>query len=165
MLELRLLGEIEVARDGQRVERLPPRKSLALLDYLAAIGRRHRRERLCSIFWDGPDDPRASLRWNLTKLRAVVDGTVLAESARALVLEEDGYPARVYFPAEDVHHGLLTATNKRTHCPWKGDAAYWTITVGDETLENGAWAYPTPLPELAAIAGYLSFYEGVTVEG
>ena len=73
VLELRLLGQIEVTRKGERVERLPSRKSLALLAYLAATGRRHRRERLCSIFWEVPDDPRASLRWSLTKLRAVVD--------------------------------------------------------------------------------------------
>jgi TolB-like protein/Tfp pilus assembly protein PilF len=73
VLELRLLGEPEIYRDGERVEPLPPRKTVALLAYLTATGRRHRRERLCSIFFELPGDPRAALRWSLTKLRQVVD--------------------------------------------------------------------------------------------
>jgi len=59
----------------------------------------------------------------------------------------------------------LAPSDRATHCPWKGRAAYWTPHAGDQTLENGAWAYPEPLPELAAIAGYVSFHEAVTVEG
>lgn len=73
MLELKLLGEPEIYRNGMRIEPLPPRKTVALLAYLTATGRRHRRERLCSIFWEVPDDPRAALRWSLTKLRHAVD--------------------------------------------------------------------------------------------
>jgi len=62
VLGLRLLGEIEVLRDGAR-EALPPsRKTRALLAYLAATGKPHRRERLCTMFWNLPADPRGSLR-------------------------------------------------------------------------------------------------------
>ncbi len=98
-------------------------------------------------------------------LRAVFGGEVIAESDRALVLSETGYPPRVYFPPESLRRDRLAPTAHATRCPWKGQAAYWTLRAGGETLENGAWAYPDPLPELAAIAGYVSFYEAVTVEG
>ncbi len=98
------------------------------------------------------------------RLRAVFGGEVIAESDGALVLTEKGYPPRVYFPPQDLGAERLTPTEHTTSCPWKGTAAYWTVSAGGETLENGAWAYPEPLPELAAIAGYVSFYEAVTIE-
>ncbi|HVT03625.1 MAG TPA: BTAD domain-containing putative transcriptional regulator [Thermoanaerobaculia bacterium] len=69
MLEIRLLGELEVVRDGQAVPLPASKKSRALLAYLAATARPHLRERLCELLWEGPDDPRAALRWSLTKLR------------------------------------------------------------------------------------------------
>ena len=73
MLTIRLLGEIEVCRDDS-VQPLPPsRKTRALLAYLALTGRPHRRERLCSLFWDIPHDPRGALRWSLSRLRPLVD--------------------------------------------------------------------------------------------
>ena len=98
-------------------------------------------------------------------LRAVFGGEVIAESDAALVLSETGYPPRVYFPPAEVRGERLARTEHTTRCPWKGQATYWTLLAGGETLENGAWAYPEPLPELAAIADYVSFYEAVTVEG
>jgi len=72
-ISLRLLGEMEVFRGSVRVELPPSRKSRALLAYLAATGRPQRRERLCSLFWEVPDDPRGSLRWSLSRLRAVLE--------------------------------------------------------------------------------------------
>ena len=72
-LQLSLLGELEVAR-GDELQTLPQsKKTRALLAYLAAVGRPQRRERLCSLLWDIPDDPRGSLRWSLSKLRGLVD--------------------------------------------------------------------------------------------
>ena len=62
MLEIRLLGELEVLRDGTAVPLPASRKSRALLAYLAATSRTHLRERLCELLWEGPDDPRAALR-------------------------------------------------------------------------------------------------------
>jgi uncharacterized protein (DUF427 family) len=99
------------------------------------------------------------------RLRAVFGGEVVAESDGALVLSEKGYPPRVYFPPADVRGERLAPTEHTTRCPWKGQAAYWSVSAGGQTLENGAWAYPAPLPELAAIAGFVSFYEAVAVEG
>lgn len=73
MLKLRLLGELEVLRGGERVALPPSRKTRALLAYLASVGRPQRRERLCSMFWEVPDDPRGALRWSMSRLRSVVD--------------------------------------------------------------------------------------------
>ncbi len=73
MLEVRVLGELEVIRDGAPVALPPSRKTRALLAYLALTGHKHRRERLCEIFWDVPDDPRGALRWSLSKIRPFVD--------------------------------------------------------------------------------------------
>jgi adenylate cyclase len=72
-LTLRLLGEVAVLRDGVPLPLPSSRKARALLVYLAATGRSHRRERLCSMFWDIPDDPRAALRSSLSMIRRVVD--------------------------------------------------------------------------------------------
>lgn len=70
---LRLLGEIALLRDGAFVALPPSKKTRALLAYLAATAKPHRRDRLCDLFWDIPDDPRGSLRWSLSRLRSVLD--------------------------------------------------------------------------------------------
>ena len=73
MLTIRLLGEMVISRGGE-IQPLPPsKKTRALLAYLALTGRPHRRERLCSLFWDLPHDPRGALRWSLSRLRPLVD--------------------------------------------------------------------------------------------
>lgn len=68
-LEIRVLGSFGVFRDGREVPLPPSRKTRALLAYLAIADRPQRRERLCEMFWDVPDDPRGALRWSLSKLR------------------------------------------------------------------------------------------------
>lgn len=68
-----LLGELRVSREGRDIPLPASRKTRALLAFLVATGRPHRRERLCELFWDIPDDPKAALRWSLSKLRSVVD--------------------------------------------------------------------------------------------
>ncbi|HEY3054693.1 MAG TPA: BTAD domain-containing putative transcriptional regulator [Thermoanaerobaculia bacterium] len=82
MLEIRLLGEPEVVRDGQAVPLPASKKSRALLAYLAVTGRAHSRERLCELLWEGPDDPRAALRWSLTKLRPLLEPHLVANRDR-----------------------------------------------------------------------------------
>ena len=72
-LEITLLGELKVVRDGQEMALPSSRKARALLAFLITTQRPHRRERLCELFWDLPDDPKAALRWSLSKLRKVVD--------------------------------------------------------------------------------------------
>ena len=72
-MKVSLLGELRVEEAGVELPLPASRKARALLAFLFATARPHRRERLCEMFWDLPDDPRASLRWALTKLRHVVD--------------------------------------------------------------------------------------------
>ena len=72
-LNVSLLGELRLSRDGQDIALPASRKSRALLAFLVATERPHRRERLCELFWDLPDDPKAALRWSLSKLRKVMD--------------------------------------------------------------------------------------------
>ena len=73
MLEIRVLGALEVMRDGAAAVLPPSRKTRALLAYLALTRSPHRREQLCEMFWDMPDDPRGALRWSLSKIRPLVD--------------------------------------------------------------------------------------------
>jgi len=73
VLSLNFLDQTRILRDGAAVELPPSRKTRALLAYLAVTGRAHRRDRLCSLLWDLPDDPRGALRWSLSKLRRLVD--------------------------------------------------------------------------------------------
>jgi DNA-binding SARP family transcriptional activator len=72
-LELRFLGDFEVLRDGKPLPLPPSKKTRALLAYLCLQPRRFRREHICELLWDIPDDPRGSLRWSLSKLRRLVD--------------------------------------------------------------------------------------------
>lgn len=87
-LEIHVLGELRVLRDGVALTLPPSRKTRALLAYLAVVDRPQRRERLCEMFWDIPDDPRGSLRWSLSKLRRIVDddGRVRLDAQRDTVI-------------------------------------------------------------------------------
>ncbi|WP_245420430.1 MULTISPECIES: alpha/beta hydrolase [unclassified Mesorhizobium] len=89
-LELRVLGNFEVARGGELLDLPPSRKTRALLAYLAVTARSHQRERLCEIFWDVPDDPRGALRWSLSKIRQV-----LGDSESALAADRNAVSLKV----------------------------------------------------------------------
>ncbi len=93
-LEISLLGELRVAASGTPLPLPASKKARALLAFLVATGRPHRRERLCELFWDLPDDPKASLRWALSKLRKVVDAP---DKARIVADRE-----RVHFDVDGV---------------------------------------------------------------
>ncbi|MEV0975723.1 MULTISPECIES: DUF427 domain-containing protein [unclassified Streptomyces] len=88
-------------------------------------------------------------------VRVVHDGQVLAESDRPLVLHETGCPPRYYLPAEDVRLELLTPSDTRTHCPFKGTASYWSLPGAPDLV----WSYPDPKPDVAQIENHLCFYE------
>ena len=87
-----------------------------------------------------------------------VDGVTIAESDHPVVLEESGLPTRYYLPREDVDTELLTPTERQSTCPFKGQASYWSVTAGDETLDNLVWSYETPIPEAEGITGLMAFY-------
>ncbi|MCK1798321.1 DUF427 domain-containing protein [Streptomyces sp. XM4193] len=92
------------------------------------------------------------------RVRVTWRGAEIADSARPLLLTETGYPDRYYLPPEDVRTAELVETERRTHCPFKGDARYWAPreTPGDEI----AWSYPSPKPLVAAVRDHLCFCEG-----
>jgi uncharacterized protein (DUF427 family) len=97
-----------------------------------------------------------------------LDGQTIAESDRAVRLNETGIPARYYIPREDVRTDLLEPTAHKTTCPYKGEASYWSVKLGDKVYDNIVWGYQTPIPEAAGITGLLSFYSDhvdVTVSG
>ena len=81
----------------------------------------------------------------------------IARSARAKLLHEGRLPVRVYVPAADVEPGVLTRTETSTHCPFKGDATYWTVAVDGTRVEDAAWSYEDPIPQAEPIAGHLCF--------
>ena len=74
------------------------------------------------------------------------------------MLHESGLQPVYYFPPEDVRTDLMTSTDRHTRCPKKGDASYYTIQAGGETVENGAWYYPDPLPDAAFLKDLVAFY-------
>lgn len=84
--------------------------------------------------------------------------TVLAETTRALMLDEDGYPPRLYIPRQDVDMTALTRSRQVTQCPHKGEASYFSAAGA----ENIAWSYELPFANVAAIRGHLSFYPDKT---
>ncbi len=91
--------------------------------------------------------------------------TILASSKRAKILKEGSYPARYYIPFEDIYFEHLEKTDKRTHCPFKGDASYWRASANGEAVEDALWAYEAPFDEMDAIRGHGAFTDkGVRVE-
>jgi len=82
----------------------------------------------------------------------------VADSTRALVLHETRLAPVVYFPREDVRFDLFEKTAHTTHCPFKGDASYWTLKVGGATSENAAWSYDDPYDDAAPLREHLAFY-------
>lgn len=105
----------------------------------------------------GPDHP-ITIAANPKRVRVSADGVVIAETASALTLKEASYPAVQYLPRADVNMALLAPTDRVTHCPYKGDASYFSITAGGKTLANAIWSYEKPFPAMAEIEGYLAFY-------
>lgn len=93
-------------------------------------------------------------------------GAVLGESTEALELSEEGYPAIIYFPREDVAMAFLDASETKTTCPHKGEASYYSIETKSETLTDAAWSYEDPKPGMERIKDHLAFYatDKVTVE-
>lgn len=112
----------------------------------------------------GPDHP-ISITPNPARVRVSAGNVVIAETTHALTLKEASYPPVQYIPREDANMALLTRSGRSTHCPYKGDASYFSINVGGKVLENAVWSYETPFPAMADIAGHLAFYpDKATIE-
>jgi uncharacterized protein (DUF427 family) len=87
-----------------------------------------------------------------------VAGTVVADSRRALTLQEADYPAAQYIPREDVAIELLERTDHLSYCPFKGDSNYYSIPLGGDRSVNAVWTYEDPYPAVAEIKDHVAFY-------
>jgi uncharacterized protein (DUF427 family) len=105
----------------------------------------------------GPDHP-ITIETNHRRVRVVFNGRVVADSTRALTLKEASLRPVQYIPRADADMRLFERTAQSTHCPYKGDAAYFSLSVDGRTAENAVWTYETPYPAMAVIKDYLAFY-------
>jgi len=92
------------------------------------------------------------------RIEVQVDGVTIADSTNARLLFETGLPVRYYVPKTDVRLDLLTHTDSVSHCPYKGQAEYWSVLAGDRVHEDLVWSYPAPLPESERVIGLMAFY-------
>lgn len=108
-----------------------------------------------------PRDPyhRVDVQRSSRRVRVVVDGEVVAESARPRILFETGLPPRYYIPREDVRTDLLVESDAHTRCPYKGRASYFSLRTGAGLREDFVWHYPDPLPAVEPIRDLLAFYD------
>jgi uncharacterized protein (DUF427 family) len=107
-----------------------------------------------------PRDPfhRVDVRRSARPVRIEVDGDVVAETTRARLLFETSLPLRFYLPREDVRVELHP-NSRRTYCPYKGQASYWSVDVGGRRREDLGWTYEQPLPDVVAITGLVAFWD------
>lgn len=106
----------------------------------------------------GPDHPITISREG-GRIRVLLAGRTIADTTQALILKEARYPPVYYIPRADADMAYLTHTGHRTHCPYKGDASYFTISAGGRVSENAVWSYEAPYPAVAEIKDYLAFYQ------
>ena len=91
-------------------------------------------------------------------MKATWNGVVIAESDNTEVVEGNHY-----FPPDAINASYFKPSSFRTTCPWKGEAHYYHVEVGDAVNENAAWFYPAPSPAAAAIKDHVAFWNGVEV--
>ncbi len=103
-------------------------------------------------------DYRVELERDPNQVRVRFNGEVIAESGRTLVVRETKHEPVVYFPREDVRRELFERTDHESFCPFKGEASYWTLRVGDRKEDNVAWSYEDPFEQVDGIKGYFAFY-------
>jgi uncharacterized protein (DUF427 family) len=105
----------------------------------------------------GPDHP-ITIEKNPKRVVVSFAGQAIASSERALTLREASYPPVQYIPRQDVDMSKLVRTDHQSHCPYKGDASYFSIRVGDREAKNAVWSYEHPYPAVAQIEEHVAFY-------
>jgi uncharacterized protein (DUF427 family) len=95
---------------------------------------------------------------NQRRVRVFFGGETVADSSRTLYLFETAHLPVYYFPRDDVRFDLLKPSPKRTRCPYKGEAVYWSVRAGGDLHEDIVWGYPAPIPETPKIENLLAFY-------
>jgi len=105
----------------------------------------------------GPDHP-ISIEHHPSRVVVTVAGQEIADTRDALTLRETHYPAVFYIPRKDVDMAKLERTDHASYCPYKGDAAYFSIPSGGERSVNAIWTYESPYPAVEPIRDHLAFY-------
>jgi uncharacterized protein (DUF427 family) len=105
----------------------------------------------------GIDHP-ITIEKNPDRVVVKVAGRVVADTRDALSLQEASYPAVQYIPRKDVDLTRLERTDNKTYCPYKGEAAYYSITPGGDQTVNAVWTYEAPYESVADIQDHLAFY-------
>jgi uncharacterized protein (DUF427 family) len=105
----------------------------------------------------GTDHP-ITIEKNADRVVVKVAGQVVADTREALSLQEASYPAVQYIPHKDVDMTQLERTDHETYCPYKGEAAYYSVTPGGEKTVNAVWTYEAPYASVADIRDHLAFY-------
>jgi uncharacterized protein (DUF427 family) len=106
------------------------------------------------------DSPGATLFWDPVeyRVRGFLGGEAIVDSRRVMMLHETGHLPVWYFPEDDLRADLLEPSEKTTHCPFKGDATYRSIRVGDRVARDVIWAYRDPIESARFLAGYAAFF-------
>jgi uncharacterized protein (DUF427 family) len=112
-------------------------------------------ERAISI--PGPHHP-ITTEVNPNRVVVTVNGAIIADSTEALTLREADYPPVQYIPRKDVRMGELTSSNTKSHCPYKGEATYFSIKSDGDRSHDAIWTYEAPYGAVSAIKDYLAFY-------
>ena len=105
----------------------------------------------------GPDHP-ISIEPTQGRVTVTLAGRVIADTRAALTLREAAYPAVHYIPLADVDRSLIEKTAHASYCPYKGDAAYYSIPLGGERSVNAIWTYEQPYAAVARIKDHVAFY-------
>src|ERR1044072_3885185 len=105
----------------------------------------------------GPDHP-ITVEKNPARVVVRVGDQVVADTTAALELRESTYPAVQYVPLADVDPAALKESDTTTYCPYKGDAAYYTLVTAAGEHEDAVWTYRAPYPAVAEIADHVAFY-------
>lgn len=103
-------------------------------------------------------DYRVDLEPSDERVRVRLGSELLADSHRALIVRETKHEPVVYLPRQDVRLERFERTDHHTFCPFKGEASYFTLRLGDRVEENLVWSYEEPFDEVAGLKGYLAFY-------
>lgn len=101
---------------------------------------------------------RLSLECDRRRITAEFQGETIADSRNVMVMHETRLAPVFYFPREDVRMDLLIRSARRTHCPFKGNASYWTIRADGGSAKDAAWSYDNPYDESSSVKGYIAFY-------